>query len=422
MVDSTHFSKVYRTDGGDAMKVASGGHIDVETGGELRIGGTAITATAAEINAAAGTGVSSTELDLLDGALVDTVVTSKAAVYSTAGGLKRSSATVTALSSDQAGAAALTAEFNAITAADGTTGAKLPTAAADKVVDIVNTSASAVLKVYPATGGQINALGTNNEFSIGPGRTAKFIGRSTTLWYTAADEAALPTAAELNLVNTAVVGTVVNSKAAIYSAAGGLARSSASVTALSSDQGGAAAMTAEVKSVTAADDTKGVKLPTAAANLIIDVINTVRTASLKVYPATGGQINALGDNNAYTLKPGQRVTFIGKSATLWHAGVNPLGEAVTDKIGMYGVTPVVQPASASQAAFTAQTYTAVGTTTFSAAGTGAYAGVWGFASSTVALTLRTQLNKVITDMAKQNTLLLQLRAELVELGAIKGAA
>ena len=422
MVDSTYMPKVFKTDGGDAMKVASGGHIDIETGGELRIGGTAITATAAEINAAAGTGVSSTELDLLDGALVDTVVTSKAAVYSTAGGLKRSSATVTALSSDQAGAAALTAEFNAATAANGTKGVKLPTAAADKVVDIVNTSASAVLKVYPATGGQINELGANAAFSIGPGRTAKFIGRSTTLWYTADSEAELATVAEVNLVNTAVVGSVVNSKAAIYSSVGGLARSSASVTALSSDQAGAAAMTAEINSVTAANDTKAVKLPTAAANLVIDVINTVRTASLNVYPATGGQINALGANAVYVLKPGQRATFIGKSATLWHTGVNPLGEATSDKVGFYGTTPVVQPASASQAAFTAQTYTAVGTTTFSQAGTGAYAGVWGFASSTVALTLRTELNKVITDMALQNTLLLQLRAELVELGAIKGAA
>ena len=355
-------------------------------------------------------------------ATAGTVVNSKAAVYSSAGGLARSSATVTALSSDQAGAAALTAEFNAISAADGTKGVKLPTAAADKVVDIVNTSASAVLKVYPATGGQINALGANAAFSIGPGRTAKFIGRSATLWYTAADEAALPTAAELNLVNTAVVGTVVNSKAAIYSAAGGLARSSASVTALSSDQAGAAALSAEINSVTAADDTKAVKLPTAAANLIIEVINTVRTASLPVFPATGGQINALGANAAYTIKPGQRATFIGKSATLWHVGINPLGEAVTDKVALYGVTPVVQPASASQAAFTAQTYTAVATTAFSAAGSGAFAGVWGFQSSTVAQTLRTELNKVITDMAKQNTLLLQLRAELVEIGAIKGAA
>ena len=417
MVDATYQPKVYRKDGGDTQVVASGGKISVETGGDIEVNGVSLIDEVAALS-----GLDSGELGVLEGATAGAVVNSKAAVYSAAGGLARSSATVTALSSDQAGAAALTAEFNAISAADGTKGVKLPTAAADKVVDVVNTSASAVLKVYPATGAQINALGANAAFSIGPGRTAKFIGRSATLWYTAADEAALPTAAELNLVNTAAVGTVVNSKAAIYSAAGGLARSSASVTALSSDQAGAAAMTAEINSVTAANDTKAVKLPTAAANLIIEVINTVRTASLNVYPATGGQINALGANAVYVLKPGQRATFIGKSATLWHAGVNPLGEATTDKIGFYGTTPVVQPASASQAAFTAQTYTAVGTTTFSAAGTGAYAGVWGFASSTVALTLRTQLNKVITDMALQNTLLLQLRAELVELGAIKGAA
>lgn len=46
--------------------------------GTLEIGGVAVTATAAEINAAAGTGVSSTELDLLDGALAGTVVADKA--------------------------------------------------------------------------------------------------------------------------------------------------------------------------------------------------------------------------------------------------------------------------------------------------------------------------------------------------------
>ena len=120
MVDTTYAPKTYRKDGGDAQIIASGGYLDVETGGELRIGGTAITATAAEINAAAGTGVSSTELDLLDGALAGTVVASKAAVYSAASGLARSSASVTALSSDQAGAAVLASEINSVTAADDT--------------------------------------------------------------------------------------------------------------------------------------------------------------------------------------------------------------------------------------------------------------------------------------------------------------
>ncbi|MDO8683111.1 MAG: hypothetical protein Q7N50_06485 [Armatimonadota bacterium] len=274
-------------------------------------------------------------------------------------------------------------------------------------------------KVYRKDGGDTQVVASGGVIAIETGGDITVNGAS--LIDEVAALSGLDTG-ELGVLEGAAAGSVVNSKAAIYSATGGLARSSASVTALSSDQAGAAAMTAEINSVTAANDTKAVKLPTAAADKVVEVINTVRTASLKVYPATGGQINALGANAVYTLKPGQRATFIGKSTTLWHTGVNPVGEAATDKVGFYGVTPVVQPASASQAAFTAQTYTAVGATTFSAAGTAAYAGVWGFASSTVALTLRTQLNKVITDMAKQNTLLLQLRAELVELGAIKGGA
>lgn len=274
-------------------------------------------------------------------------------------------------------------------------------------------------KTYREQGGDVIVVADGGKISVETGGDIEVNGVSLI------DEVAALSgldSGELGVLEGATAGAVVNSKAAVYSSAGGLALSSASVTALSSDQAGAAAMTAEINSVTDANDTKGVKLPTAAADKVMEVINTVRTASLKVYPATGAQINALGSNNAYTVKPGQRAVFIGKSATLWHVGTNPVGEAATDKVGFYGVTPVVQPASASQAAFTAQTYTAVGTTTFSATGTGAFAGVWGFASSTVAASIRTQLNKVITDMAKQNTLLLQLRAELVELGAIKGAA
>lgn len=50
MPDATYGPKVYRANNGDSLKVASGGHIDVESGGELRLGGTAIAATAAEIN------------------------------------------------------------------------------------------------------------------------------------------------------------------------------------------------------------------------------------------------------------------------------------------------------------------------------------------------------------------------------------
>lgn len=61
MVDTTYSPKVYRELGGDRQVVASGGSLDVESGGEidiesgasLKLAGTAIDATAAEINAAA---------------------------------------------------------------------------------------------------------------------------------------------------------------------------------------------------------------------------------------------------------------------------------------------------------------------------------------------------------------------------------
>lgn len=42
--------KTYRKQGGDEFVVASGGSIDVESGGSLKLAGTAISATAAELN------------------------------------------------------------------------------------------------------------------------------------------------------------------------------------------------------------------------------------------------------------------------------------------------------------------------------------------------------------------------------------
>ena len=61
MADETYLPKVYREQGGDRQVIASGGSLDVESGGEidiesggsLKLAGTAINATAAEINMAA---------------------------------------------------------------------------------------------------------------------------------------------------------------------------------------------------------------------------------------------------------------------------------------------------------------------------------------------------------------------------------
>lgn len=45
---------VYKEPGGDKLVVASGGELDVESGGSLKLAGTAVTATAAELNEVAG--------------------------------------------------------------------------------------------------------------------------------------------------------------------------------------------------------------------------------------------------------------------------------------------------------------------------------------------------------------------------------
>lgn len=160
--------------------------------------------------------LSDTETALLDGAIAGTVVASKAAAYDAAGKLVRSSATPAAAGGNQGAATALTAELNAVTGADNAKGVKLPTAAADSIVVVINTDATSNLLIYPATGAQINALGANNAFTLTPGQRAEFIGRSTVLWYTAAATDTITglnaSAAELNLNNGTTAGTVVASK------------------------------------------------------------------------------------------------------------------------------------------------------------------------------------------------------------------
>ena len=46
----SYVPKIYKEDGGDKMVVASGGELDVESGGALKLAGSQITATAPEIN------------------------------------------------------------------------------------------------------------------------------------------------------------------------------------------------------------------------------------------------------------------------------------------------------------------------------------------------------------------------------------
>lgn len=127
--------------------------------------------------------------------------------------IKRSIAVLAAAGTNQATATALTKDLNAVTAADGTKGVKLPAASIGMSVFVINTGTS-VLKVYPATGGTINALSANAAFSLGGERGAWFVASSATQWYAAALDAALPSPTELAYLDGAGT-TVVANKAVI---------------------------------------------------------------------------------------------------------------------------------------------------------------------------------------------------------------
>lgn len=111
-----------------------------------------------------------------------------------------------AAGTNQATATALTAQVNAVTAADGTKGVALPSTEVAKSVFVINTVSTLGLKVYPANGSgdAINALSADSAFTLGAGQSAWFVATSNSQWYVD-DEASqttlsgiLATVAELN--------------------------------------------------------------------------------------------------------------------------------------------------------------------------------------------------------------------------------
>jgi hypothetical protein len=95
------------------------------------------------------------------------------------------SAAVSAAGSTQGTATALVSNINNVTvvaaAADGVI---LPTAVAGMRILVRNSDAADTLKIYPATGGQINALGSNASFSLAADSTIELFASTTTQWYT----------------------------------------------------------------------------------------------------------------------------------------------------------------------------------------------------------------------------------------------
>lgn len=95
------------------------------------------------------------------------------------------SAAVSAAGATQATATALVSNINNVTVvAAAADGVRLPTAVAGMRILVRNTDAADTLKIYPATGGQINALGANAAYSLVAGLTIELFASTATQWYT----------------------------------------------------------------------------------------------------------------------------------------------------------------------------------------------------------------------------------------------
>jgi hypothetical protein len=98
--------------------------------------------------------------------------------------IKATATTVTAAGSAQGDAAALALGFQTVTGADGTKGVILPQGEVGDLVLIKGLTAG-VLKVYPNSGGQINAIAANGAMSLASGLIpAIFVCAGSAQWYT----------------------------------------------------------------------------------------------------------------------------------------------------------------------------------------------------------------------------------------------
>jgi predicted RecA/RadA family phage recombinase len=92
------------------------------------------------------------------------------------------------------------------------------------------------------------------------------------------------------------------------------------VAAAGSAQGDAAALTGSaVNVVSAADGTKGVILPAVTAGAYVEVYTSVATNGLKIYPATGDDINDGSANAAITIEGKTHAIFRGLDTSTWAA-------------------------------------------------------------------------------------------------------
>jgi sugar lactone lactonase YvrE len=94
---------------------------------------------------------------------------------------------------------------------------------------------------------------------------------------------------------------------------------SAAVSAAGTTQGTATGLVSNINNVTVVTAAAaGVRLPTAVAGMRILIRNSDSLDILSIYPATGGTINALSANAAFTIIAGATIELVATTATQWY--------------------------------------------------------------------------------------------------------
>ena len=177
--------------------------------------------------------------------------------------------------------------------------------------------------------GTLTVLGTSNFGAINASGTVALA--TSTGAQTAAFGAGATVSGSLKTLNIGTAGvsgstTAINIGSAVSGATStttlnGLVVDSisAAVSAAGATQGTATGLVSNINNVTVvAAAADGVRLPTAVAGMRILVRNSDALDTLKIYPATGGQINALGANAAYSLVAGLTIELMATTATQWY--------------------------------------------------------------------------------------------------------
>jgi len=178
----------------------------------------------------------------------------------------------------------------------------LGTSATTGTTTIGGTSQTGAITVGQSTAAQTLNLGTGatanattKTLNIG---TAGVSGSTTTISIGSAVSGATST--------TTLNGLVIDSISAAVSAAG-------------TTQAGATGLVSNINNVTVVTAAAaGVRLPTAVAGMRILVRNSDSADTLSIYPATGGTINALSANAAFTLAAGSTTELMATTATQWY--------------------------------------------------------------------------------------------------------